>query len=221
MSAHLVTSLVPTDQGDARLTTFKAKHPRARLALGHGFGGGIHARDLQAVASVLPGTGIEVVLVEQPWVVAGKKLAPATGKLDTAWNQIVETFNRDLPLFVGGRSAGARVACRTATTNVVAGVVALAFPLHAPGKTEPTRRDELLLPKVPVLVVQGTRDTFGTYYELRKAAARHKNITVSKIEGADHSFAVTKASGIPQEESDLEVARVVAHFLTPDGVAGL
>lgn len=216
-----VVMTVATDQGDGRLTRYRSNSPRAQLALGHGFGGGINSRDLDAIAAVLPATDIDVILVEQPWVVAGKKLAPAPNRLDAAWLQLVDAIDRELPLFVGGRSAGARVACRTAIELEAAGVVALAFPLHAPGKTEASRADELLRPTQPLQVVQGTRDTFGTYDEIRKVIGRRRNRWVSAIEGADHGFAVRKDNPVPQEESDLAIAEAVAEFLIPDGRAGL
>ena len=221
MRTKPVITTVTIDQGNGRLTRYQSGNPRAQLALGHGFGGGINSRDLDAIAAVLPTTDIDVILVEQPWVVAGKKLAPAPSRLDAAWLQLVDKIDRDLPLFIGGRSAGARVACRTAIELEVAGVVALAFPLHAPGKSEASKADELLRPTQPLQVVQGTRDTFGTYDEIRKVIGRRRNRWVAAIEGADHSFAVRKDNPLAQEESDLAIAEAVADFLAPDGRAGL
>src|SRR5947199_2435406 len=115
-----MSTLVQTPVGDARLTCVSALGPRrVTLALGHGAGGGIEAADLQALAAALPAHGVEVVLVEQPWRVAGKRIAPAPKTLDLAWRAVVEHLREHqdaphtAPLVVGGRSAGARVACRT------------------------------------------------------------------------------------------------------------
>src|SRR5699024_5343942 len=111
-----------------------------------------------------------VVRYEQPWRVAGRKIAPRPAALDAGWlaatEQVAALAGR-LPLIVGGRSAGARVACRTADTVGAAGVVCLAFPLHPPGRPERTRVAELLQATVPVLVLQGERDTFGTADDVR------------------------------------------------------
>ncbi len=161
-----------TTRGAARLHVWSAPEPRRRLLLGHGAGGGVQAPDLLALAHALPGTGTEVWLVEQPWRVAGRRVAPAPATLDDAWLQVLADVPRDLPLLVGGRSAGARVACRTALATGAAGVVALAFPLHPPGKPEKSRAGELDAAGLPVLVVQGANDPFGHPGELGAAPGR-------------------------------------------------
>ena len=114
------------------------------LVLGHGAGGGIEARDLVALAKALPERGVTVVRVEQPWRVAGRKVAGPPATLDRAWLAVLEALAVAGPLVVGGRSAGARVACRTAAQVGAAGCLALAFPLHPPGRPEKSRLDELL-----------------------------------------------------------------------------
>ncbi len=144
---------------NGRLHYFEAADPRATLVLGHGAGGSAGtAPDLQALADALPGYGITVILHEQPWKVAGKRVAPAPPVLDRAWVEDLATLPG--PLIVAGRSAGARVACRTAPQVGAIAVVALAFPLHPPGKPEKTRAPELQI-DVPLRVVQGQRDPFG------------------------------------------------------------
>jgi predicted alpha/beta-hydrolase family hydrolase len=136
--------------------------PVAGLVLGHGAGGGVAAPDLVAACGVAVEAGISVALVEQPYRVAGKKSSPRPPVLDAAWVAVVDQLRTDafadLPLIVGGRSAGARVACRTAGEVGAIGVLCLAFPLVAPSGS---RQDELDTPDVPVLVVQGERDRFG------------------------------------------------------------
>jgi uncharacterized protein len=137
--------------------------PSAGLVLGHGAGGGVAAPDLVATTEVAVSLGIAVALVEQPYRVAGKKSSPRPPVLDAGWTAVVEHLKADelsgLPLILGGRSAGARVACRTANELGAVAVLCLAFPLVAPSGT--SRQDELDTPGVPVLVVQGERDRFG------------------------------------------------------------
>ncbi|MEV4615428.1 alpha/beta family hydrolase [Kitasatospora sp. NPDC049258] len=192
-------TLVPTPAGDARITLFEATgRPWARLALGHGAGGGVEAADLQALAAALPPLGFTVALVEQPWRVAGKKLAPPPRTLDALWLPVVPALAEDgVPLFVGGRSAGARVACRTGLASGAAGVLALAFPLHPPGRPEKSRAEELLGTGLPTLVVQGGADTFGTPAEFPALPATHRLVEVPQ---AGHGFKVPKraALGGPQ-----------------------
>jgi predicted alpha/beta-hydrolase family hydrolase len=135
------------------------------LMLGHGANGGVDTPDLRAVTEVATGEGFRVALVEQPYRVAGKKSSPAAPKLDEAWLAVVEHLRAgelgELPLVAGGRSAGARVACRTAAASGASGVLCLAFPLHLPGRPEKSRQPELDAVQVPTLVVQGESDPFG------------------------------------------------------------
>ena len=153
--------IVETSKGPARFTEYPAEQPRATLVLGHGAGGGAGtAPDLAALAAALPDHGVTVLLHEQPWKVAGKKVAVAPPALDIGWVESLAALAVTGPLIVGGRSAGARVACRTASEVGAAAVLALAFPLHPPGKPEKTRADELAV-GVPLRVVQGERDPFG------------------------------------------------------------
>jgi predicted alpha/beta-hydrolase family hydrolase len=210
-----MTTLVPTPLGDARLTWSSAVgQRRATLVLGHGAGGGIEAADLQALAAGLPAHGVEVVLVEQPWRVAGKKLAPAPKRLDEAWIPVVDALKAemaDAPFAAAGRSAGARVACRTAAATGAAGVVALAFPLHPPGKPAASRADELLAAGAPTLVVQGERDPFGGPSEFPPPAAGR---TLVPIPHADHGFSVAKRALVSQEDTLLAITEAVGSWLT-------
>jgi len=172
-----------------------AVESRAALVLGHGAGGGVSAPDLVAATEAALDVGGSVVLVEQPYRVAGRRAPAPSRQLDTAWTAVVEHLVsselRDLPLVVGGRSLGARVACRTAAATGAVGVVCLAFPVHPPGRPDaPNRLPELDAVNVPTLVVQGERDPFG----MPPASARR---TVVQVAG-DHSLradtgAVTRA----------------------------
>nr|BFD82783.1 hypothetical protein StreXyl84_21840 [Streptomyces sp. Xyl84] len=188
---------VETEAGPARVTWHQAAGARLVLAVGHGAGGGIEARDLQALAGTLPGHGVTVALVEQPWRVAGKKVAPAPKTLDTGWRGVWPALAAPgLPVVSGGRSAGARVACRTAAALGAHAVLALGFPLHPPGRPEKSRAAELLAAGVPTLVVQGGNDPFGRPQEFPEGP--FELITVPH---GDHGFAVPKRAGITQDQA--------------------
>jgi uncharacterized protein len=179
---------IETPYGTANAHVDRVEDPRAALVLGHGAGGGVQARDLVTVAGVARAAGFSVVLVEQPYRVAGRRAPAPAHQLDAAWIAAVDHLRaaelRDLPLVVGGRSSGARVACRTAGATGAVGVLCLAFPLLPPrragGKPAQSRLAELDAVIVPTLVVQGVRDPFG----MPAAAARR---TVVQVEG-DHSL---------------------------------
>ena len=162
---------------------------RGTLVLGGGAGGGVDAADLVAVAGAGCAAGWRVLRVEQPWRVAGKRIAPAPARLDEGWTAVLATLRDDAvltgPLVLGGRSAGARVACRTASSAGAAGVLALAFPLHPPGRPEKSRAAELALAGVPLLVVQGATDAFGGPDEV--AAVLPEGGRVHAVPG-DHSL---------------------------------
>jgi uncharacterized protein len=153
---------IDTLQGPTRAHIQTAKDPRGVLVLGHGAGGGVTAPDLVAAAGVALDERLTVALIEQPYRVAGRKSPPRAEKLDEAWLAIVAQLPlQGLPLITGGRSSGARVACRTAHATHSVGVLCLAFPLIPPGTNRPSRQPELDGVDVPVLIVQGTEDSFG------------------------------------------------------------
>jgi predicted alpha/beta-hydrolase family hydrolase len=153
---------VDTPHGPARAHLHPVDAPRGALVLGHGAAGGVGARDLVKATAVAREEGFSVALVEQPYKVAGRKSAAPAAQLDAAWRAVVAALPfAGLPLITGGRSSGARVACRTAADTGAAGVLCLAFPLHPPGRPEKTRLPELEAVTVPVLIVQGESDPFG------------------------------------------------------------
>jgi predicted alpha/beta-hydrolase family hydrolase len=189
------TRTMTSPLGDARLVSHRSRHPIATLLLSHGAGGGIEAQDLQVLAKHLPGQGISVHLLEQPWRVAGRKLAGAPATLDTALRAVADQIRPRTPLIVGGRSAGARSAARCARDLGASACLALAFPLHPPGRPEKTRIEELRGTRVPTLVVQGERDPFGRPEEFPSG------IEMAVIPGADHAFKVPKTGPLSQEEA--------------------
>ncbi len=189
--------IVATPVGDARLWLHPAAGAiRSVLVLGHGAGRGADTADLLALAAELPKAGITVVRLDQPWVVAGRKVAGPPAQLDHAWlaavPQALALVSPGTPLVVAGRSAGARVACRTAQELDAVGVIALAFPLHPPGRPEKSRAEELVGSGIRTLVLQGERDAFGGPDEVRNAVSGNGRtpIEVVAVPCADHSFRV-------------------------------
>ncbi|MET9653620.1 alpha/beta family hydrolase [Streptomyces sp. JL2001] len=204
------SEIVETGAGDARITWHAGTEPWAVLALGHGAGGGIEARDLRALAAALPAQGVTVALVEQPWRVAGKKVAPAPKTLDVGWRGVWPALAAPgLPVVAGGRSAGARVACRTGAELGALAVLALAFPLHPPGRPEKSRADELLGTGLPTLVVQGGNDPFGGPEEFPEGT-----YALAGVPHGDHGFAVAKRAPLGQDEALALVVREVSGWLT-------
>lgn len=203
---------VATPQGPARLHTDRSRHPIATLVLGHGAGGGVDAPDLVALARALPREGITVVRVEQPWRVAGKRIAPAPAKLDEALVAAVDQLRARTPLVLGGRSAGARAAARCAHHLGASGHLALSFPLHPPGRPERSRVEELLAVDVPILVVQGERDPMGTPEEFPE----HLQMTV--VPEADHGLKVPARAALTQDEALAIVTEAVLEFVVREVV---
>ena len=187
--------VVETPHGDGRLVISRARKPVATLLLGHGAGNGIEARDLEALAHFLPRNGVSVIRFEQPWRRAGRKVATAPPTLDAALVAAAARLRIRTPLIVGGRSAGARSAARCAQQLDARGCLALAFPLHPPGRPEKTRLDELVGAGVPMMVVQGENDTMGRPSEFPE----HLDLTV--VPGADHGFKVPAKGAISQDEA--------------------
>jgi uncharacterized protein len=200
--------VVPTPHGDARLHVDRSKRPVATLVLGHGAGGGVAARDLAVLAKLLPAQGVSVFRVEQPWRVAGRKIAASTRILDEAWLTVVNTLRPQTPLVVGGRSAGARVACRTAKHLGASGCLAMAFPLAPPNNPHNSRIDELTAAGVPTLVVQGDRDSFGA------PEAFPATVDLTVIPGADHGFATLKRADLSQDEALSVLVEAVLEWIT-------
>jgi hypothetical protein len=211
-----------TDQAGVDRTGGESGRPQTTLLLGHGAGGGVEAADLDLLSRGLPGLGVTVVRFEQPWRTAGRRVAVPPPQLDVGWRAAVQwLLGSDWAaprLFFGGRSAGARVACRTADEFEVAGVVCLAFPLHLPGRPEKSRLPELLQPRAPRLVLQGSSDSFGGAAELAAAllgsAGPGADVRLVELPGADHSFRVAKGAAFSPAELRARVLAQVAGFLT-------
>jgi len=189
--------LIDTPHGEGRMVIHRARKPIATLLLSHGAGNGIEARDLVALAETLPlrGNDVTVVLFEQPWRRAGRRVATAPSTLDDGLVAAANALRTRTQLVLGGRSAGARSAARTARGVCAAGCLALAFPLHPPGKPEKSRVDELTNARVRTLVVQGERDAFG---DPSQFPAKQEIVAVP---GADHGFKVPARGEISQQDA--------------------
>ena len=183
---------VDTPLGPARvIATEPAGAVVGTLVLGHGAGGGIGSADLVAVTAEAAAAGWRVLGVEQPWRVAGKRIAPAPPRLDEGWAAVLAALRDDGrltgPLVLAGRSAGSRVACRTAVGLGADGVLCLAFPLHPPGRPERSRADELTAVGVPLGVVQGERDAMGRPEELAAVLTGRPGASLYAVPG-DHAL---------------------------------
>jgi predicted alpha/beta-hydrolase family hydrolase len=187
-----------TPHGPARVRLQPVDHPVAAIALGHGAGGGVDTPDLAAASRAARGLDFTVALVEQPYRVAGRRSSPPAARLDAAWLAVLAAL-RDgalsgLPLVVGGRSAGARVACRTAAASGASALLCLAFPVHPPGRGDDpskSRLPELDAVRLPTLVVQGERDPFG----MPPAARLREVVPVPGDHGLKNPAAVEAAVG--------------------------
>jgi predicted alpha/beta-hydrolase family hydrolase len=204
------SQLVDTPHGDARIVRDRSRRPLATLLLGHGAGGGIDSPDLEALAADLPRQGVSVVRVEQPWRVAGKRVAPRPQVLDECFVAAANKLRVRTPLVVGGRSAGARSAARSARELGASGCLALAFPLHPPGRPERSRLEELTAVTVPTLVIQGERDTFGAPDEFPP------DCELAVVPGADHGFKVPKRGSVSAEEAMAIIVEAVLEWIVRD-----
>jgi len=139
--------------------------PAFLLVLTHGSGGRVASPDVLAVQDAALGLGAVVALVTQPYRVKGQRAPGSAERQDAAWAEVIAALRTSvgpgLRLIQGGRSNGARVACRTAQAVGARGVIALAFPLHPPGRPERSRAAELAMAGTDVLVINGRNDPFG------------------------------------------------------------
>jgi predicted alpha/beta-hydrolase family hydrolase len=206
---------IDTPHGEARLVTNRARSPRATVLLSHGAGNGIETADLQALARHLPRQDISVVLLEQPWKVAGRKVATPPATLDEGLRAAADALRVRTPLVIGGRSAGARSAARSAKQLGAVGCLALAFPLHPPGRPERSRLDELRNARVPTLVIQGENDPMGRPDEFPG------DLDLTVVPGADHGLKVPKRGPVSQEDALGIVVESALEWLVRDIIGGV
>ena len=202
---------VETPHGPGRLHVHEAGTPVLTLLLSHGAGGGVESPDLEALAGALPAAGVTVAVLEQPWRVAGRRVATGPPTLDDGLRAAAGHLVVTGPLVVGGRSAGARSAARTARELGAAGCLALAFPLHPPREPESSRLPELLGAGVPTLVVQGERDALGRPGEFPEPVG--PQVRLVAVPGADHGFAVLARGPSTREQTLSLVVETVLEWL--------
>lgn len=207
-----IERLVDTPQGEGRLLTYRSRRPVATVVLSHGAGGGVESGDLQALAAALPREGVTVVLFEQPWRRAGRSVATAPATLDLALRAATDQLRVRTPLILGGRSAGARSAARTARRLGASGCLALSFPLHPPGRPEKSRVSELLDVGLPTLVVQGENDPFGRPEEFPES------VDLCVVPLADHALKVRRSATLSQDEAFGIVVECVLEWMVREVV---
>ncbi|MDT0200953.1 alpha/beta family hydrolase [Nocardioides sp. AE5] len=201
------TRIIETPHGPGRLVSSRSPSPFATLLISHGAGAGIDTHDLAALARHLPGQGITVHRFEQPWVVAGRKVATPPRTLDDGLIAAASKIRTRTPLVIGGRSAGARSACRCARDLGASGVLALSFPLHPPGKPEKSRVAELTGAGLPTLVIQGARDPMGRPEEFPG------DTNLVEVPGGDHSLRVGKTAGLDMKEATALVVEAALEWI--------
>ncbi len=189
---------IDTEHGLGRLHVRRSTSPIATLLLSHGAGGGVDAPDLMALAGALPNQGVSVMLFEQPWHVAGRKIATGPATLDAGLVAAANALRGRTPLVVGGRSAGARSGARCAKRLGARGVLALSFPLHPVGMPEKSRLAELRGAGLPMLVVQGERDPMGRPEEFPTDV---RGLDMVIVPEADHGLKVPARAPVSQREA--------------------
>jgi predicted alpha/beta-hydrolase family hydrolase len=188
------------------------------LVLAHGAGGGMETPFLNVVARAIGARGIRVVRFEFPYM-AARRTGQKRGAPDRqpvllqAWRDVVEELGGGAALVIGGKSLGGRMATMVADELRVRGVVCLGYPFHPPGQPERLRTAHLETLATPTLIVQGTRDPFGT----REEVARYRispNIRIEWLEGGDHSFKPRKETGYTEREHLGHAAGLTAEFMS-------
>ena len=179
------------------LTVYRASLPSAALVLGHGAGAGQSSPFMVRVAKGLASRGISTSTFDFPYMIAKRHMPDKPPVLESTWRDAIAeatgTF-ASLPLFIGGKSMGGRIATQVAAQERgnVRGVVLLGYPLHPPGKPQQRRDAHLPAIDIPMLFVQGSRDTFGTSADIAALLPSLRQATVHEVAGGDHSF---KTSG--------------------------
>lgn len=196
-----------TPHGSGRLVQRRAASPWATLVLTHGAGAGIDTHDLTRIGISLPQFGVNTALLELPWVGEGRRIAPSKTVLDESFVAMADQLRPRTPLFIGGRSAGARIACRQARRLGAVGVVAVSFPLHPKNKPASSRVDELVGARLPVLVVQGERDDMGAPEEFPP------QVPLVSVPYADHSLLVAKRAPVTQDATSRYAASEVLRWI--------
>ena len=199
------------------LTTAAKGAPRLRFVYAPGAGSNLDDPFGSYCAERLPGDGIEFWRFQFPYMEAGRRAPDRGHVLEATWSAVIEAAHEaDLPLVVGGRSMGGRVASQVVAKEApVAGLALFAYPLHPPGKPEQRRDEHLGSIAMPTLFCSGTRDTFASADELEQVRASMPEASLCLLEGADHGFATLKSSGRRREDVWAEAVDALIEFVEP------
>jgi predicted alpha/beta-hydrolase family hydrolase len=193
------------------------------IILGHGAGAGQLHPFMRLFASGLAARGFDTITFNFIYMEQGRHVPDPKAKLEACYSAVIEAAREHKKLkgnrvVVGGKSMGGRIASQVAATSDVAdkisALVLLGYPLHPPGNPEKLRDAHLKEIKSPMLIVQGSRDAFGTFDELRAVIKKHRlPATLHIIEGGDHSFKVPKSLGVPQPQVYENIMDEIARWL--------
>lgn len=209
----IVIREIPTPYGPGRLHTKRSRKAIGTLLLSHGAGRGVDSPDMVTLQEHLPSHGVTVAIFEQPWAVAGRPIATNGASLDVALTAAASWMRVRTPLVVGGRSAGARSAARTANSLGASGCLMLSFPLHPPGEPTKTRVEELARPTMTRLVVQGEHDPHGRPEEF---PADMIGVDLTIVPSADHGLRVAANAPIDQADADLIITEAVLEWVVAE-----
>jgi len=196
---------------------YKAAKPAAALVLAHGAGAGQKSAWMIKAASAIAAQGIHCATFDFPYIAAGRKAPDRAPVLEDAWRAALAEARAvfaKLPLFIGGKSMGGRIASHIAAQGVdgVRGLVFFGYPLHPPGR--PEQRRDSHLPKIaePMLFIQGSHDTFGNEAEMSALIPALQRAELHVVPGGDHSFKVKGGAKAQQPAFD-EVIRAACGWM--------
>jgi len=200
------------------LSVYSSDRAAAGLVLAHGAGAGQKSRFMVETAQALASRGVTTATFDFPYMSKGRSAPDKAPVLEASWREAIDAARADkafagLPLFIGGKTMGGRIASHVAAQGVehLAGLVFLGYPLHPPGRPDKPRTEHLPSIRVPVLIVQGERDTFGTPDELKPVIATMKTkVTLHVVAGGDHSLTVR---GKKKDDAFQDVLKVVADWV--------
>jgi predicted alpha/beta-hydrolase family hydrolase len=199
------------------LKVYPSAAPSACFVLAHGAGAGQSSPFMTAFARGMAERGITTATFDFPYMTARRKVPDPARVLEAHWRRVIDAARSGLPalpLFIGGKSMGGRIASQVAAGahSAVAGLVFLGYPLHPPGRPDKPRDAHLPRISEPMLFVQGTRDTFGTVSEIRALLPRLPNATLHEVAGGDHSFKVSGGKLKPPDVMN-DIMNVVADWM--------
>jgi predicted alpha/beta-hydrolase family hydrolase len=221
MSERLRIDVTPTEHTSAVAYRATGKRVGISLILAHGAGSNQASPFMMRFAGALAARGIDVVTFDFLYSEQRKRAPDRNDKLEACWRKVIEAFHAgafgkhaNAP-YIGGRSMGGRIASQVVAAGgvEVAGLVLLGYPLHPPGQPDKLRSKHLPAIRVPMLILQGSRDAFGTPDELRPFLDQlTAPVELCVVEGGDHAYKVPKKL-MPPDEVDRFVLDAVDRWL--------